>query len=275
MIYEQNAFPAHFWLISAQEQFALVALAAVVMFDAKRLEMVLKAAVVLGVVGRIIGCLLWMPDHPALATENPFAIADAMALGMLCRLAVVGGQSKTRLRREIILGGLITAVLWATVPNTYASYFGLVPFMTALAGCYFILMLSDDVRSRRLQRGPLGSPILVGLGQMSLSLFLLHPLVNTLINLGYARWTGSLMPWWMLIMAGPPLSIAVAYGYFRSVEVPIRRFRGGPKNALSMLTQNPVGKSTSGSSAKSHAPAPAENSIRLGLSTAGHSGGNG
>jgi peptidoglycan/LPS O-acetylase OafA/YrhL len=62
---------------------------------------------------------------------------------------------------------------------------------------------------------------------MSLSLFLLHPLVNTLINLGYARASGELMPWWMLAAIGPPLAILIAYAYFRLVEVPIRRYRSG------------------------------------------------
>jgi peptidoglycan/LPS O-acetylase OafA/YrhL len=33
------------------------------------------------------------------------------------------------------------------------------------------------------------------------------------------------MPWWGLALVGPPLSLLVAYGYFRAVEVPIRRLR--------------------------------------------------
>ena len=127
------------------------------------------------------------------------------------------------------MGIIVTTVVWATVPNTYAAYFGLVPFITALVGCLFILLLADEVRVRRLNLGLLSSPSLVLLGQMSLSLFLLHPLVNTLINLSYAKASGELMPWWMLAMVGPPLSIIVALAYFRVVEVPIRQYRTRPR----------------------------------------------
>jgi peptidoglycan/LPS O-acetylase OafA/YrhL len=225
MMFEGSAFPAHFWLISAQEQFVVIALAASIIGGTRRLGTFLKIAIVVGVVGRVIGAILWMPDHPALATESPFAIADAVALGMLCRIAIAGGESKTRMRRRVMMGIIVTTAVWAAVPNTYAAYFALVPFITALIGCLFILLLADEVRVRRLNLGLLASPLFVLLGQMSLSLFLIHPLVNTVINLSYARATGELMPWWMLALAGPPLSIVVAYAYFRVVEVPIRQYR--------------------------------------------------
>ena len=234
MIFESEAFPAHFWLISAQEQFVVITLIVCVIGGARNIGAFLKAAILLGVSARVVGCYFWMPTHPALATESPFAIADAVALGMLCRLAITGGESKTRLRRRVMVGILGTILVWATIPNTYSAYFGLVPFITALVGCLFILVLADDVRVRRLKGGLLASPLLVLLGQMSLSLFLIHPLVNTLANLGFARVTGELMPWWMLALFGPPLSITVAFLYFRAVEVPIRRFRAhvGSKAAL-------------------------------------------
>lgn len=236
MLYEAEAFPAHFWLISAQEQFVLFALVALIVVGSNRIKSVLQAAVVIGVVARIIGCLLWMPDRPALATESPFAIADAVALGMLCRIAISADQSKTRLRRRLMVAAVATLLMAVTLPNTYAVYFGLMPLLAALVGCIFILHLADEVRVRRLQRTPLTSPALVLLGKMSLSLFLLHPLVNTILSLTFARLSGQIIPWWLLAMVGPPLSILVAYGYFRAVEVPIRRYRSrrsaGPKASI-------------------------------------------
>jgi len=225
MWYEADAFPAHFWLISAQEQFVFLVLVALVTFGADRIKHMITVAVVVGVAARLIGCFLWMPDHPALATESPFAVADALALGMLCRTAVAANVGTTTLRRRVTLGAICVFLLWAALPNTYAIYFGLMPLLTALIGCLIILTLGDEVRVRRFEQAMLSWPAVVLLGQISLSLFLLHPLVNTIINLAYARETGEILPWWLLAMIGPPASIVVAYGYFRAVEVPIRRFR--------------------------------------------------
>lgn len=225
MLYEQHAFPPQFWLISAQEQFVFAALIALVLVGPHRIRSLLQAAVIVGVTARVIGCLLWMPDQPALATESPFAVADALALGMLCRSAISGGASRTRLRRLLVGGALATLLLWASLPNAYAVYFGLLPLLAALGGCIFILSIADEMRARRVQRAMLSWPAIVLLGQMSLSLFLLHPLVNTMLNLAFARHFGELMPWWMLSLVGPPLSVLVAYAYFRMVEVPIRQLR--------------------------------------------------
>jgi peptidoglycan/LPS O-acetylase OafA/YrhL len=225
MIYEEQAFPAHFWLISAQEQFVLISLLALAFVPTRLLPAFLKTAVVLGIVARFVGCFVFMPSHPALATESPFAVADALALGMLCRIAIAEQVSRTRLRRRFTLAAIITFFAWASLPNTYAVYFGLLPLLSALLGCIIIFTMADQVRGRRFEKAMLGWPALVLLGRMSLSLFLLHPFVNTLVNLSYARLTGALIPWWVLALIGPPLSILVAYGYFRTVEVPIRRLR--------------------------------------------------
>lgn len=241
MLFESEAFPAHFWLISAQEQFILGALLALVIGGTQRFTNFLKAAIVVGVVSRVIGCMLWMPDRPALATESPFAVADALAMGMICRLAISGGTSKTHLRRLLYGSALFIFLLWASLPNTYAVYFGLMPLLAALVGCIFILHLSDDVRSRRLHRAMLAWPAIVRLGQMSLSLFLLHPLVNSFLYLGYAQATGLLMPWWQLAVFGPPLSIAVAYVYFLLLEVPIRRARATWRRRPTKHQAEPVG----------------------------------
>ena len=225
MLYEGQAFPAHFWLISAQEQFLLITLLVMVALPVDRLQPFLKGALVVGVAARFAGCLLFMPNHPALATESPFAVADALALGMLCRTAITGKISLTKLRRTFIIAAIATFFGWAALPNTYAVYFGLLPLFAALVGCIIICLMADEVRGRKFERAMLGWPALVVLGQMSLSLFLVHPLVNTLINLTFARITGELLPWWALALIGPPLSVLVAFGYFRTVEVPIRRLR--------------------------------------------------
>jgi peptidoglycan/LPS O-acetylase OafA/YrhL len=233
MLYEGQAFPAHFWLISAQEQFLLIVLLVLVVIPLDRLRPLLKAALVVGVAARFVGCLLFMPDHPALATESPLAVADALALGMLCRVAISGKISLTKLRRSFTIAAIATFFGWAALPNTYAVYFGLLPLFAALVGCLVICLMADEVRGRRFERAMLSWPALVVLGQMSLSLFLLHPFVNTLINLAFARATGELMPWWMLALVGPPLSILLAYIYFRTVEVPIRRLRARKEPAKS------------------------------------------
>ena len=261
MIYEEQAFPAHFWLISAQEQFVLVTLMVLALAPIRLLPSFLRGAVVLGVLARFVGCFLFMPSHPALATESPFAVADALALGMLCRVAITEQVSRTRLRRRFTLAAIVTFFAWAALPNTYAVYFGLFPLLAALLGCIIIFMMADDVRGRRFEKAMLGWPALVLLGRMSLSLFLLHPFVNTLVNLSYARLTGDLIPWWLLALIGPPLSVLVAYGYFRTVEVPIRKLRArttsrgesrcaGPSRALMRPAAAQFGRSAAAAPAR-------------------------
>lgn len=225
MIYEENAFPAHFWLVSAQEQFILLLLLTTVFASGKNLKKLLVASIWIGVITRVVLCMIFMPDQPSVATETPFAIADALALGMLCRMAIGAKESKTKLRRNIIAAMLAVFFAWAIMPNTYFSYFGLTPLLAALIGCLIIITLGDNIRGKRFERAMLNWPFVVLLGQMSLSLFLIHPLVNTLLNLGYARLTGVIIPWWLLALLGPPLSVAAAFIYFRLVEVPIRRGR--------------------------------------------------
>lgn len=236
MMYEGAAFPAHFWLISAQEQFVLITLLATALFGYRNMRPFLITAVIVGVSTRFIASVLWMPERPALATETPFAVADALALGMLMRMAIVDGLSRTRLRRGIMSSIIGLALLWALMPNTYAFYFALVPLITALIGCLVIVYVTDDVRAHRFESAMLSWPFLVVLGQMSLSLFLVHPLVNTLLNIAYTDYTGQVMPWWALSIIGPPLSVVAAFGYFRAVEVPLRKLR---RRALSLPAATP------------------------------------
>jgi peptidoglycan/LPS O-acetylase OafA/YrhL len=225
MIYETEAFPAHFWLISAQEQFVLFTLLVTAILGYQNMRSFLVGAVVVGVLTRLVASMLWMPDQPALATETPLAVADALALGMLVRMAIVEGASRTKLRRNYIAAILGVTMFWALMPNTYGFYFALVPLITALIGCLIIVYVTDEIRATRVESIMLAWPGLVVLGQMSLSLFLVHPLVNTLLNIGYSEMTGEILDWWLLAIVGPPLSLVVAFGYFRAVEVPLRRMR--------------------------------------------------
>lgn len=235
MIYENEAFPAHFWLISAQEQFILLTLMVTAILGRTNLRPYLWIAVGAGVAARFGGAFLWMPDRPALATETPLAVADALALGMLIRLAFENGISRTRLRRRLMASIIIVAFFWAMMPNTYSFYFALVPLITALISCLVIVYVTDEIRGKRIEAAFLSWPFVVLLGQMSLSLFLVHPLVNTLLNIGYSELTGSVIPWWLLTIVGPPISLIAAFGYFRAVEVPLRRMRRRTRPALPAL----------------------------------------
>ncbi len=225
MLHEGQTFPAHFWLISAQEQWIALTLAAAAVLGAARLPRYLWWMVAVGIGYRIVACALLMPDHPAVATETPFAVADALALGMLARFAVERLQSRAQLVRLAWAAAAASLLAFSMLPNTPASYFGIVPLTTALVGCAVVVTLTDPMRAPRLARSVLGHPVFVVLGQMSLSLFLIHPLVNTLIYLGYGATTGAVMPWWALAVVGPPLSLLAGFAFFRMIEVPIRQMR--------------------------------------------------
>lgn len=234
MIYEGQAFPAHFWLVSAQEQFLLILFIIMLMGGYARMRNILLSFVAIGVIARFVTCLLWMPDQPALATETPLAVADALSLGMLARFVVKNEMRRTRIRQQLLAAILVLTMVWASLPNLYSIYFSLVPLIAALIGCYLIMIVTDEVRVRRFAGAMRTWSFLELLGKMSLSLFLIHPLVNTLLRLGYAKITGENIDWWVLSLVGPPLSIVAAYLYFMAVEVPFRRMRrkigtSGPK----------------------------------------------
>ncbi|WP_265562222.1 acyltransferase family protein [Sphingomicrobium arenosum] len=234
MIHETEAFPAHFWLISAQEQFVLATLLACALLGYRNLKSFLVGAVIVGILARLVGGFLWMPDRPALATETPLAVADALALGMLVRMAIVDGTSRTAMRRSLTAAILLLAAAWALLPNTWAFYFTLVPLIAALVGCLFITLMTDEMRSHRIEAFMRAWPWLILLGQMSLSIFLLHPLVNVLLTLGYTAATGLAIDWWLLSLVGPPLSLLVAFLYFRAVEVPLRQMRRRARSSASI-----------------------------------------
>lgn len=231
--YEAQAFPAHLWVISAQETLLAILCVAFATFGVARVRRALWLLVAAGLAARFIGTLLFMPDQPAMALETPFAVIDPLALGMLARFGLEGSIRRSRLRRQVLLALLGVTGLWIFLPNLNATYFTFAPLVAALASAFVMILSADDVRGRRLAAAGLGSPLLAFLGRISLSLFLLHPLVNTVLRLGFTAATGVEMPWWLLFAIGPVLSVGAAWLFWRGVEVPLRGLADRPfKRAL-------------------------------------------
>ena len=227
--YEAQAFPSHLWVISAQE--TLIAIFAIVL-ACTGLETARKglwALVVLGIVSRLIGTALLMPIHTSMALETPLAVLDPIALGMIVRFGLDRTTMRSRLRRRLALALIATATLWIVLPNSDMSYFTLASLIAALAASLVMTLSADEVRGRRIAAAGLSSPWLVFLGRISFSLFLLHPLVNTVLRLTFTSATGIEMPWWLLFAVGPGLSIIAAILFARLVELPLRPLlRGCP-----------------------------------------------
>ena len=238
-IYEANAFPGHLWVVSAQETLLLLFFAAIVVAGLRRVQGALWMLVLIGFACRTIGAAAFFPDHPSLALETPLAVLDALCLGMLVRFQLGRRRTHYRLRRLLTLAVVGTASALALLPNTDMTYFGLAPVLTA-AGTALVLVLSaDEVRGRRFAGSLLASPVLGFLGGISFSLFLLHPLVNTVLRLGFAQATGIEMPWWLLLGTGVPLSVGAAWLFARWVEEPFKRVRkiAGPPSWQGQVAQ--------------------------------------
>lgn len=220
--YEAGAFPAHLWVISAQETLIAALCLAIAFAGVKRVRQWLWALVAAGIAARFAGTGLFLPAHPALALESPFAVIDPLALGMLARFGLEGSAMRSRLRRQVLLALMAVAGIWIILPNWNMSYFTLAPLLAALATAFVMIVSADDVRGRRIAEMGLGSPWLAFLGRISLSLFLLHPLVNTVLRLAYTGATGVEMPWWLLFAVGPCVSVAAAWLFWCHVEEPLR-----------------------------------------------------
>lgn len=227
ILFEGEAFPSHFWLISAQEQLLVLYALAIVLLGLSGFRRLLWWMLPLSLMWRVVGALLFMPERPALALETPLAVADSLSLGLLLGFAVRSRLSRTELRRISITGAVLVLLAWAVLPNQNAVYFSLLPLGIALLGCAAVLTVTDELRAGRIHGALLGSAPLVLLGRMSLTLFLLHPLVNTVIVLGFPHLFGILIPWWLLMLIGPPLALGVSFVFFRLVETPIRGMRAG------------------------------------------------
>ncbi|MBC7583082.1 MAG: acyltransferase [Tardiphaga sp.] len=231
ILYGAQAFPAQFWLVSAQEQMILCYALGVIAVGLSRANRVLPWLIGFGIAGRFVMTLLFMPHNPALGLETLVSAVDALALGMTARLAVEKAISRNLVRRTNLTAALCLGLLWMTMPNLWSVYFTLVPLIVALLSCALIVTLTDPMRTHRFNSGILIWPPFVVLGQMSLTLFFTHPLIATLLRLVWAQYIDTPLPWWQLAVAGPLLALAFAFVFFRVVEVPIRRLRAGMRAA--------------------------------------------
>ena len=223
--YESRAFPGHLWVVSAQETLLFLFFGVIVVGGLRRMQRSLWMLVLIGFGCRLVGSALFFPDHPSMALETPLAVLDALCLGMLVRFKLVRRRTHYRLRRLLVLGVIGVGVALALLPNTDMTYFGLAPMLSALATALIMIVSADEVRGRRIAASMLASPLLGFLGTISFSLFLLHPLVNTLLRLSYTRISGVEMPWWALFATGVPLSIGAAWIFSRAIEDPLKRAR--------------------------------------------------
>jgi peptidoglycan/LPS O-acetylase OafA/YrhL len=224
-MFEDRAFPGHFWMVSAQEQIIVVASLVCLLFGLRGLRKALWFVLLAGIGLRAISILLFMPAHPSWALENPFVVLDSVALGMLSRFAIEEQVTRTSLRRRMLVALVSAVALWSCLPNWNVTYFTLVPLATALLASFLMVTLTDDVRGARAYQAFFGFPLFGMLGRMSLSAFLLHPFVNTVIRLVFTGYSGEEMSWWVLALVGPPLSFGAAYISWRFLEVPLRRLR--------------------------------------------------
>jgi peptidoglycan/LPS O-acetylase OafA/YrhL len=226
IIYGASAFPQQFWVVSAQEQMILLYSLLVIAVGLTKANRTLPYLVGFGIAGRLAMTFFFMPDQPALALETPLSAVDALALGMLARLAVEQKISRSLLRRTNITAAVVLALLWVILPNWWTTYFTLVPLIVSFLSCALIVTMTDPLRDHRLQKTIFSYPLFVVLGQMSLTLFFLHPLVSTLFRLVWAQYVRTPLEWWKIAIAGPVLSLIVAFAFFRVIEVPLRRLRG-------------------------------------------------
>jgi peptidoglycan/LPS O-acetylase OafA/YrhL len=220
VMYGAQAFPAHFWTIAAQDQVILVIGLGMIVSGLSGLRRALPWLVVGGLVARIAAILAFMPDSPALALEMPWSVLDIACVGMLARLAVDDASARGRIRRSAYTGALVVGLAWVVLPNTNAAFYGLVPLCLALLAVGLVLTATDDMRADALTRA-ICHPALNFLGTIALSLFFLHPFVNTVLVLSWPHLTGSVMPWWAFAIVGPAVAIPCAWAMHVFVERPL------------------------------------------------------
>lgn len=220
LMYGAQAFPAHFWTIAAQEQvIALVGLG-MILVGLSGLRKALPWLIVGGLVVRIASIIAFMPGNSALALEMPWSVLDIVCVGMLARLAVDDPSVRGRTRRGAYTGALLVALAWVVLPNTNAAFYGLVPLCLALLAVGIVLTATDDMRADAMTRA-ICHPVLNFLGTIALSLFFLHPFVNTVLVLAWPHLTGSLMPWWAFAIVGPAVAIPCAWAMHVAIERPL------------------------------------------------------
>ena len=230
-LYEGQAFPSHFWLISSQEQVILTVGVAIVLMGYARLSRLLMPMLLLGIVSRSVGAVLFMPDHTAIALDSPLAIIDSLAIGFLLQAALSRRADRTRLRRQLGTFGVLALMVWATLPNLNAVYFGIMPFIAAIWGAFFLAIVTDTLRLPGIASSLISSRFLVHCGKIALSLYMVHPLINTILILCYPMVVGDTIPWPLFVAVGPIAAFAVANLMFITVESPAQDLRHAIRTA--------------------------------------------
>ncbi len=222
--YEEQAFPSHLWVISAQETLIVAFCAAFAVAGLKAVRKTLWVLVAIGIASRFIGTATLMPLHTSMALESPLAVLDPLVLGMIVRFGLERSGIRSQLRRRLVLSMVVTLAIWVILPNWDMTYFSLAPLLSALATALVMTLSADEIRGRKVAMSGLSAPWLVYLGRLSFWMFLLHPLINTVLRLGFTKLTGFEMPWWALLAVGPALTIVAATFFGRYFDLPIRRF---------------------------------------------------
>lgn len=225
LIYGGRAFPAHFWTIAAQDQVLLMLALILTLGGTRALRRALPAMIVGGFSVRLAAILLFMPTHPAWALEMPYSVVDVACLGVLARFAVDDAGSRGRVRRIAYTTSVLTALVWVILPNTDAAFYSLAPACLSSLAVGVVLTATDPRRSAALASSALASRPIVFLGTIGLSIFFLHPFVNTLVLLAWPKVFGSTMPWWLFAAACPGLAILGAWGMHTVLERPLMGMR--------------------------------------------------
>lgn len=233
IIYGAEAFPAHFWTVAAQDQVILLTAFAMTAFGFTRFRNALPWIIAAGFVSRVVATLAFMPENPALALEMPWSVLDVACIGMLARLATDDATRRGAVRRGAYTAAAIVGFVWMAMPNTNASFYGMVPLAFSLLSVGLVLSATDEMRGGAMARA-ICHPWLVFLGTIGLSLFFLHPFVNTVLLLAWPKMTGALMPWWAFAVVGPMIAIPSAWAMHVVIEKPLtgrRKAAGTPKLA--------------------------------------------
>ena len=220
VMYGAEAFPAHFWTVAAQDQVVLLMAFAMTAFGFSRLRDALPWIIAAGFVARVVATLAFMPENPALALEMPWSVLDVACIGMLARLATDDASRRGTVRRGAYTAAAIVGFVWTTMPNTNATFYGMVPLAFSLLSVGLVLSATDEMRGGAMARA-ICHPWLVFLGTIGLSLFFLHPFVNTVLLLAWPKMTGALMPWWAFAFVGPMIAIPAAWAMHIAIEKPL------------------------------------------------------